>query len=446
MVPALTINWLPLESILLEVSVFTDFRTQIKITKLTDVCVRAGSSYLAAFDSNSKVYLIDLKTGGFPTGTVGVLSLAANAVQIAFIEVNVIVAWVSASIYKVDFGGSGSVTALTSQSIFPQTPNVNYGPNNQMFASQISLKKAVGLSSASNFLTIDNSGGSTITNKFVVSGGKTFSSIIPHATSTGAYISGTQDGFIYELSFTGVVNKSFQLPLGTTTTKSGSAPSSNGIPFITSLAMDQTGTFLYVGTNGGFLYKIVYATNTIIEQEYVCSPGFPIRLSEIVNNQFLWSRGGISGPNGSTMPLMLCGGSNTVDATPTLELDYIGMNGAFGAFNSIGINAASGLGYGVIPGNGSAQDGDQIILFGIDGLTTSAAVEQSQRPPGSDIGPRMVRLGYLGPGLSFVELDSVIASGSTGVTPNIQGLNYYDVSIAGTVGVDETIDVRKLRA
>lgn len=416
---------------------FTGVTKQLKVYKMQGACT--SGSFLACYDLNAKVYLFDLKTMAFAASTAGVLSLpAGNATAIAFIDTYVILAWVGSTLYHVDFSGAGSVTSMTSQSIF--SAGFIKTARNQIVASQVSQKKCVGLSS-SVFLTINNSGGSPITSQFTISGGKTYNCIIASTANTNNYITASVDGFIYDVTFNGIVNKSFRLP--TTGTKSGSALTSF---YPTALSMDPSGTFLYVGCLNGFLYKYLYSTNTLVEQILVGQPGNAIFLSEIVNNQMIVCPGGIQRQFGQPLNLNYVSQGTTLGTSPTIEIDYVMLGGGVGLFAGLGLNADSGLAWALVPGNGSAQDTDLILFYELDGLSTASGVDQTQIPLGTDVAARLIKIATPESYNGYVESDSTIIAGSQPTTYNQSNQCYVELSVTGTQGVSENVDYKRVRA
>lgn len=425
----------------------TDFRAQLRCTGLVVAKQHPTSSLIAVLDTNSKAYLFDLKTLAFASGTAGVLSLASNGGALAFIDTNRVFVWLaSGAPYSVDFTGGGTVTALTTQSISP----FNFALNScipNLTASQISVKKAIGISSSTaQFITVDNSGGGTpVMNKFTITGFKSFQAVIPSPLNTANYIAGTSDGFIYDVSFTGTVNKSFQLPL--TPTKSGSALAGTSLPSIYSLTMDPTGTFLYVAASNGFRYKYLYSTNTLLEQwlTFKGSTTTPI-MSEIVNNQFMAFSGRIGFSSGMAIPINLIGQGTTFGSTPTMELDYLPIGPGWQNFAGAGINAAAGVGWILVSG-GFDQTGNQILVFGMDGLAAPSPVllDRKQEPIGTDINFRSVKIGYVKSGVAFVESDTSVPSGSQTAVFAQDNQHYYELALSGSQGVDEAIDFRKVQ-
>jgi hypothetical protein len=416
---------------------FGDALGELKVNNLYTAVNSPNSSLIAFGTTDSKVYLYDLNTHAQVNA--GVLSVAASAYALAFIGTGIVVAWLSnGAPYLLNFSGGGTVNSITTQGLTPQT---QYNARHQIMASQISAQQVCGISNTTGqFLCVDNSGGSPVSTKITVAS-KTFTCIIPKPGTTG-----TVDGFVYDFTFTGSVNKIITLP--TTPVLENSA-----VHCVGSLSMSASD--LIISTNQGFNFHYNYtpSTPTLLETLMVReSTYYGHILSEMVNNQFMHVSASPSFQNYNAVALVSIGtppnGSMEIDQVyvgyTTPQIFGCGINS-----NATGYPGYSGVGWLLIPGSASGSSGSDyttlLKTFGIDGLASVSTTTQAL-VSGSAVSFRSIRSLYIKTGLSRVESDSTLSSGPQTISLAVDNADYYELALVGSQGVNETADFRKVQA
>jgi hypothetical protein len=415
---------------------FNEKYFELRVKNLISAAHLTTGSLIAACTGSGHIgYCFDLATG-LPAlaGTV-TLSTGTQS-QISWISSTGVICWGPAAPTYVDLS-AGTSTVLTTQSTFPTTTS----GKQHVLACNASTKKGLGATStAGRLLKIDATALPTTPSTASINptglGSKTFSACIVRDSTT--WLLGTVTGEIYEVDFSGTVNKTITLP---TTPNIGTTP----VHQVTNLVYANDD--LLVVTDQGWMFHYKYSTSTLLEtlliREGITSGGYTSYgggaiMTEILNGQFLHGPSiFLSNSPGQMLANMLLGNANF----QSMEIDsWLLRPDSAQTSIAAGLNSTAQCAWFAY-GTSSGQGASVIRVLGIDGLVSSTAPAQAQDPSGTDVTARLTRINRYKMGLARVELDQSITAGANSLAASTNS-NYTDIYTKGTVGSSEKFDFR----